>query len=335
MLDIPRLERIRLTRYPLSQRIMGQFLRVNYEWLPGVSIRIEGENRLPQEPSIFAMNHTDRYNYWPFQYALWRRWNRFTATWVKGKYYETAVMGKFMEKMNQLPTISRGYIITRDFLEVTKRTPTAEEYSILRGWVDESFELNRAAERDEEILSRVPERILTEGRNSLGREFDPSKESYPEYVNGTFHTMMALFVALNDQTHEVGLEILVFPQGTRSKRLLPSRTGISELALRLKCPIVPVGCSGSDLVYPGSSPWGKKGECIYRIGEPIAYRSIPEYEVGEDFQPFTRDSQVRFGDKFEALAAVVTERINQLLDEPYRLSSEATKNDRSESERFV
>ena len=42
---------------------------------------------MPDEPVIFAMNHTDRYNYVPFQYGLWQEKDRFTATWVKGKYY--------------------------------------------------------------------------------------------------------------------------------------------------------------------------------------------------------------------------------------------------------
>ncbi len=105
--------------------------------------------------------------------------------------------------------------------------------------------------------------------------------------------------------------------------------------MRLKCPIVPVGCSGSDLVYPGSSPWGKKGECVYRIGEPIAYGSTPEYKLEEVFEPFTRESQIRFGDKFEALAALVTERIDGLLDEPYRYSAEVSPDERSDGDRFV
>ena len=67
MLDISRLERIRLSRYPLSQRMLGQLLRVNYGFLPGVSIDLEGIENVPEAPCIFAMNQTDRYNYWPFQ----------------------------------------------------------------------------------------------------------------------------------------------------------------------------------------------------------------------------------------------------------------------------
>ena len=85
---------------------------LNYGLIPGVKIDFEDFEEVPPEPVIFAMNHTDRYNYFPFQYTLWRIANRFTATWVKGKYYESRFVGGFMESMNQLPTVSRGYIIT-------------------------------------------------------------------------------------------------------------------------------------------------------------------------------------------------------------------------------
>jgi hypothetical protein len=281
------------------------------------------------------MNHTDRYNYWPFQFKLWKLVNRFTATWVKGKYYENRAMGKFMETMNQLPTISRGYIITRDFLELMKRTPTNEEYSQLRTWVDESYEVGSSSARDESFLSTLPTPILRAKRNVLGREFEPEKEMYPDYVNATFRTMMDLFVVLNEQAHDVGLDILIFPQGTRSKRLLPSHTGIAELAFHLKCPVVPVGCNGSDTAYPGVSPWASKGECVYRIGEPIDHGSVPEYDINEPFQPFSSEADRELGPRFKQLADLVTRRIDSLLDEPYRLGNESEESVRDEGNRFV
>ena len=116
MLDIDRLKRIRLNRYPFVQRMVGYVLLVNQNWAPGFEVEFENADRIPDGPVIFAMNHTDRYNYFPFQVWIWRAFNRFTATWVKGKYYENWFVGSFMEKTNQLPTISRGYIISKDFL---------------------------------------------------------------------------------------------------------------------------------------------------------------------------------------------------------------------------
>src|SRR5262245_38265208 len=114
MLNLSRLDRIRLSPTPRFQRAVAWlFLAPNYELWPGVTIDFENIERVPDEPVVFAMNHTDRFNYWPFQYAWWRRRGRYTATWVKGKYYETALVGAFMEMTNNIPTVSRGYLITK------------------------------------------------------------------------------------------------------------------------------------------------------------------------------------------------------------------------------
>ncbi|MCB9635452.1 MAG: hypothetical protein H6721_25310, partial [Sandaracinus sp.] len=139
MLDIPRLDRIRLEARPRWQRAVARgVLFPNYELVPArkVEIVFEGYEKVPKESVVFAMNHTDRFNYWPFQYQLWRDHRRFTATWVKGKYYENPIVGKFMEMTNNLPTVSRGYIITKDLLGNLGRRPTEDEYTTLRKHVD-------------------------------------------------------------------------------------------------------------------------------------------------------------------------------------------------------
>ena len=61
MLDIQRLQRIRLSRYPLAQRAAGHLLRVNYGLLPGVEIEFENTDRLPSEPVIFADRHHEHH----------------------------------------------------------------------------------------------------------------------------------------------------------------------------------------------------------------------------------------------------------------------------------
>ena len=50
-----------------------------------------------------------------------------------------------------------------------------------------------------------------------------------------------------------------------------------EIALRYQKTIVPVGCNGCDLVYTGSLPIGKKGNVVYRIGEPIPYGELSDF----------------------------------------------------------
>ena len=56
--------------------------------------------------------------------------------------------------------------------------------------------------------------------------------------------MMGRFTELNEEAIAIGLDLLIFPQGTRAKRLLPGRVGIGQIALRLGVPIVPADSFG-------------------------------------------------------------------------------------------
>lgn len=332
MLDLPLLQRLALVRRPLSQRLLGRLLRLNYGWLPGVSIEIEGRERIPPAPALFAMNHTDRYNYFPFQYRMWRDFDRFTATWVKGKYYENPFVARFMESMLQLPTVSRGYLITKDFEAAIGRRPSEHEYTVLRETIDARV---RGEPAPLPAPPAVPEALYRGGRSPLGLRFDPEAGDYADYLLALFEAMMKRFVALNREAVELGLDLLIFPQGTRSRRLLPGHDGIGQIALYLRIPIVPVGCNGSDRLYPGGSPVARRGRVVYRIGEPIDYAALRAHHVGEDYHPFSAEAERRHAECFKGVAALVTERIDALLDPEYRLSPEAGSTTRRGVERFV
>jgi 1-acyl-sn-glycerol-3-phosphate acyltransferase len=309
MLDLPRAMRIRLSSWPKAQSLVAwALLTPNYELPPRVRIDLEGFENLPDEPVIFAMNHTDRYNYWPFQYALWRRDKRFTATWVKGKYYQNAFVGKFMELTNNIPTVSRGYLISRDFLNTVGRPPTDEEYA----------ELRRAVEGDGQRPEGVPADVLERPRDILGHAFDPARETYAEAVNALFRAMMKRFVALNMEAFENGLDVLVFPQGTRSKRLPRGHIGLAQIALYSGRAIVPVGCSGSDICYPSGSPIAKRGHIVYRIGRPVTPEEVEPFRTPGPFEPFTPEAEREHRERFQGLVDLVMDRINDLVDEPYK-----------------
>jgi len=332
MLDLRRLQRLSLARHPASQRFFGHLLHANYHWFPGVALSLEHPERIPDEPVIFAMNHTDRYNYFPFQYTLWKKFDRFTATWVKGKYYENRLLAQFMESMLQLPTVSRGYLITRDFVSVLRRMPTDQEYALLRGAVD------ARAVGDAGTLPvppDVPEMLLRKVRNPLGVAFDPEDADYADYICSLFHAMMGRFVGLNREARDIGLDLLVFPQGTRSVRLLPAHTGIAQMALHLKIPIVPVGCNGSDRVYPGGSPVGRKGSISYRVGDPIRYEDLAAFHIKDDYVPFSAIAERDLAEQFRAVADLVTDRINPLLDPEYQRIPEPDVEDERSADRFV
>lgn len=285
----------------------------------GVRIELEHADRVPNEPVVFAMNHTDRYNYWPFQYKWWRDHDRFTATWVKGKYYEHPFVAKFMELTNNIPTVSRGYLVTKDFMQVMGRRPTDDEYKALR---DRSVE-------------GIPREVLETPRDMLGRAFDPSRESYAACLDALYRAMMRRFVELNAEAFEKGLDLLVFPQGTRSIRLSRGHGGLAQIALKFRKTVVPVGCSGSDHVYPGSSPVAKPGRIVYRFGEPLSYDSMRAHHIGEDFEPFTAAAEQKHGAKFQSFIDEVMARIDELVDAEYRFDAAAESDGVQGSHRFV
>ena len=137
MLDLARLKRIRLMKRPIGQVFFGHtVLAPNYNFLPGIDIQIDGIEKIPDGPVIYAMNHTDRFNYFPFMYRMWKLKERYITVWVKGKYYEGPLVGTFMELTSNLPTVSRGYIITKDFTQTVGRRPKQLEYDTLRDVVN-------------------------------------------------------------------------------------------------------------------------------------------------------------------------------------------------------
>ncbi len=54
MLDLSRLERLKLTRRPFSQRFLGRMLGANYHYFPGIDLSLTGSERIPSEPVIVA-----------------------------------------------------------------------------------------------------------------------------------------------------------------------------------------------------------------------------------------------------------------------------------------
>ena len=65
----------------------------------------------------------------------------------------------------------------------------------------------------------------------------------------------------------------IFPEGTRSRDgyLYKGRTGAARLAMKLGCPIFPVGIVGTDEIQPPDAklPEAVRGECTIKIGRPI------------------------------------------------------------------
>jgi 1-acyl-sn-glycerol-3-phosphate acyltransferase len=323
MLDLALLESTHLRRRPLAQSVIAElFLRVDYRKL---DIVIEGLERLPAGPVIYAMNHTDNFNYWPFQYEIRRKLRRYTASWVKGKNYENRVSSTFMQLTNNIPLASRGYIQTRDASNVLGRRPTNDEYRALREAVDVGDPVDGA----------IPRAILDTPRTILGRRFDPAREHYVEAVDSLFNEMIRRFVALNEEAMAIGLDLLVYPQGSRSIRLSRGHIGLGQMALHLGATIVPVGCSNGDLVYPSRSPVCKPGQIIYRIGTPIPPEELAPFAIEGGFTPFDRHAEHKYRDRFQGVVDLVMGRIDGLVDERHRFSDDGRSDGARGTDRFL
>jgi len=305
MIDIERLERIRLVGKPLGQRIVGALLlTVNYRVFADVDIRIENIERIPgDETVIFAMNHTDRYNYWPFQWKLWRKkCFPFTTVWVKGKYYRNALLGKFFDWCNLIPVPSMGYLVEEFYRKRFKRRIEKEEYRVIKDLID-----------GKQRLSEALKKLTPETAAML-------KDNFVEHVRNYHESLMARVAELSCKALlEKNLNLIIFPEGTRSLKLGEGKTGLAQLALHTEKTVVPVGCNNSDLVYRGHLPFARSGRITYRVGEPLFFNGqLKDYRIREGFKLFSRESQHRYREQFEAVTRIVMDCINRNVDERYR-----------------
>ena len=304
MVDLEYLKKIKLDTRPMGQRIIAQFvLAPNYHLFQNVDIRLENLERIPRDETvIFAMNHTDRYNYWPFQYQLWALHFPYTTVWAKGKYYRNKTVGKFLDACNVIPVPSMGYLVEEYYKQNFDKRIGKEEYRVIKDWIDGKIPQDTALSK-----LKAETRTLFE-------------ESYIEHLKEYHQTLMEEVAELSTKAlKEWGLNLIIFPEGTRSLRLGVGRTGLAQIALYSGKKIIPVGCNNSDLVYSGHLPFAKTGTVTYRIGDPLDLEGrLKEFRITETFKLFSRESQETYRAQFEGVTRVVMDSINGLLDERHR-----------------
>ena len=304
MIDEKYLDNIRLSPTPIGQKIIAALvLTPNYHLFQKVDIRFENLERIPRDETvIFAMNHTDRYNYWPFQYQLWRLRYPFTTVWAKGKYYRNKAVGKMLDVSNVIPVPSMGYLVEEFYRQRFGRKIAKDEYRAVKDWLDgKADEAASTAKLGAETAS-----LFTRG--------------FIEHLKDYHQFLMEKVAELSTKAiREWNLNLIIFPEGTRSLRLGTGRTGLAQMALHSGKKIVPVGCNNSDQVYTGHSPFAKSGIITYRIGEPLSVDGrLKEFRIPEPFRLFSRESQQRYRAQFEGVTKVVMDSINSLLDERHR-----------------
>ena len=147
--------------------------------------------------------------------------------------------------------------------------------------------------------------------------------SFLQYIENNYYSMMERVAQISiGALFEKKLSIIIFPEGTRSVKLAEGRNGIAQLALHSEKAVIPVGCNGSETVYPGSSPIAKSGTITYRIGKPMTvHDDFKEFRIKEKFNLFSKESQQKYKEVFDAATQVIMQNIDSLLDDRYRLTA--------------
>ncbi len=80
-----------------------------------------------------------------------------------------------------------------------------------------------------------------------------------------------------------GISIVIFPEGTRSKdgKLGEFKEGSFKIASKSKCPVIPMGISGTPDLFENHTPWMKPAEVTINFGEPIYTEEMSRQELKE------------------------------------------------------
>lgn len=309
------LKSIHLKENPIAQKLFAQILGISYTLPSKTNIIVEGWENIPDTPCFLAMNHTDRYNYWPFQYMLAKKRKKYTCAWVKAKYFTHPFLRTFLLACNNIPVAPKGTLIARSFFKKMGRKPNGDEYRQIRHF------LQQGGTPKKEVASY----------------FGQNPTAVVEEIESEFALLSEEVVRLNQEALNLGHHILIFPQGTRSTRLSKGHVGLAQMSQRLQSTIVPIGCSGSDICHPGTNPWAKGGTITYRIGAPIPVDDprIRQYKISDPFIPFSGSAHQNHGSSFQSITEVVMDEINNLVDAPYQYSQNKESDGVQGVERFL
>jgi len=222
--------------------------------------------------------------------------------WAKGKYYRNRIVGKILDACNVIPVPSMGYLVEEFYRERFGRKIGPEEYRAVKDWIDGRADAAVSTAK----LGSEAAALFTRG--------------VIEHLKDYHQLLMEKVAELSTKAvREWNLNLIIFPEGTRSLRLGTGRTGLAQIALYSGKKVVPVGCNNSDRVYRGHSPFAKSGTITYRVGEPLSVEGrLKEFRITEPFKLFSRESQQKYRDQFEGVTQVVMDSLNELLDARHR-----------------
>lgn len=258
------------------------------------------------EPVMFAMNHSHYFDFMPSRRALWDQLGIRTVGFVKARAYQNRLERPFLERIGNIPLVSRGYLISADFAGVHRRMLREDEYRALREHVDHGAPL------PDEPTYRA---VLTQPRDMLDVGFDPGALPYREAIHACYTQAMATTLDHARTVLAAGHSLHIYPQGLYSTRLSRGRIGAVQFAQALGIPIVPIGLSGmNELFTRDHLVPHTRGTVTMRFGAPRRIHG-PEFD---GFEPFVPREELRLGAVLERETAALMQAINELLDPGYQ-----------------
>jgi 1-acyl-sn-glycerol-3-phosphate acyltransferase len=298
---------------PLGVALFGIF---------AIKIEVSGLDQPPATPVIFAANSSHKYDLVPLRWAMMSHQTSI-VTVSKGKNYHNKAFGPLVNLLGSLPIISRGYIITLDFIKLHQRRPSEIEYRALREHIDEGVSL------PDEPVYRA---LCHSSRMILGYRFNPDQESYRAALQQLYYQLMCEMIRLARATTAAGHSIHIYPEGTVSSRLARGKIGAIQLALALDLPIIPLGMSGGREIFVGKSLMFRPGKMLVRCGQRWP---VPRLGLPESFRPFHPDDERQYRDILQTATDQLMEKINELLEPGYQWSADRRGDGVQGTRRFI
>ncbi len=294
-----------ISSYNLFHRFIGYIpLALNFKFFPGLKIVVDGKENIPKrEPRIYTMNHTDNSNYFPLLYTLIRNNNDFTI-WIKGKNYKNPFQRRLFDFGKMIPVPPKNYLLTTihqrlfpDSRELnSKKELNPEIYQQLKDSFDGTIDVETLREQ------HASSEVIT-----IAQKMDDIRWYHDQ-------CMQQVGRITENALLEKRISLLIFPEGTRNVTLGKARTGIAQIALYTKVPVIPIACDYGDLIYPGHNPFAKKGTIVYHIGKPMTIDDqLKPYKIDEPYALLSTESQTRHKPQFEGATTAIMTEINRML----------------------
>lgn len=291
---------------------------------PGVSVRMEGIEKLPREPVVVAMNHTHMFDFLPLRAPLLFKKHSFVS-WVKARSYKPWHLGEFLARTGNIPICSRGYILAADYHELFGEMMSEDEYATLRAYLGGKLDELPAGERFDMLQNTK--------RHIVGKLYEPSRQTYRKASVSLYYELMHHALEMTRKGVDRGDHVHIYPQGTISSQLTPGHTGIIQAASALKLHVIPVGVSGTIEGFDGVTPKPKRsgGEIVVRFGDLI---HIPSDVLPKDYRPFHPEDEARYKPHMERHVHTIMEGLNHVCEPDYQWAPDLKSDAKQGIDRF-